>query len=331
MNPTHEPRQSRWLSADALGRLELPPPRWAVAGIVPEGASMLAGRPKLGKSWLALNLAVAVASGGQFLDVPVEQGPVLYLALEDGQRRIQGRLHRLLDPCGAAWPSHLHFTWTFPVLDADGLKLLAAEIKHVRPRLLIVDTLGRVRPVPLGSNAYQDDYRVVGSLQQLALNARLAIVLVAHTRKRRDGDAEPADPLDEVNGTTGVTGAADVVLVLSRKRHGNEGKLFLTGRDVEERQIALRWDAQNCLWSASSDLDDGLTDERRRLLQLLRRNAGEMDLDALAAGLGKEYAAVNMLASRMVEAGLLTRAGRGRYRIPGGVRSVEMLEQAAPN
>src|SRR5258705_4827436 len=73
------------------------PINWAVEGMLPEGCILFAGRPKLGKSWFVLQLALAVASGeNAFGDFPVNRGDVLYLALEDTRRRLQSRAKQLL-------------------------------------------------------------------------------------------------------------------------------------------------------------------------------------------------------------------------------------------
>lgn len=322
------------LSAAKLAAMQFTPVRWAVDGLIAEGVNILAGRPKLGKSWLALGAAVAVASGGQFLGVPVEQGPVLYLALEDSARRIQARLKRLLDDAGAAWPAGLTFAFQCPRTDAGGLDALKAEVRHSRPRLIVVDTFQKIRQRQTGGgNAYAEDYDAVGVLQQLALELQAAALLICHTRKRAKDDLEPDDPLDEVTGTTGITAAADAVLVLTRKRHGNEGKLFVSGRDVEECSLNLLWDPRHCLWSPqeAAGPDADLPEDRRTVLKLLRDSAPAADIRAIQERLGKTYHATAMLLGRMTRDGLIHKESRGRYRLPAEVNTVQSLMNPFPN
>ena len=123
-DPEPAPAVETFTAADLM-RMQLPEPRWAVNGIIPEGLSLLAGKPKLGKSWLALNIALAVATGGTALgSIHVEQGDVLYLALEDTKKRLQGRLDKLLHRQNAAAPERLTFATLWPRQDKGGLAAL---------------------------------------------------------------------------------------------------------------------------------------------------------------------------------------------------------------
>ena len=327
-----QPAKLRCLSAAKLAAMQFTPIRWAVDGLIAEGVNLLAGRPKLGKSWLALGAALAVATGGQFLGVPVDQGPVIYLALEDSARRIQARLSRLL--AAATWPDALTLAFHCPRTDAGGLEARQAEMRHRRPRLIVVDTFQKIRQRPTGGgNAYAEDYDAVGVLQQLALEIQAAALLICHTRKRGKDDLEPDDPLDEVNGTTGLTAAADAVLVLTRKRHGNEGKLFVSGRDVEEGSLNLVWDPRYCLWSPQEQggPDANLPEDRRAVLKILRDAPKAVDLRAIQYGLGKTYHATAMLVGRMTKDGLILKEVRGRYRLPAEVNTVQSLMNPFPN
>ena len=136
-----------------------------------------------------------------------------------------------------------------------------------------------------------------------------------------------------MNGTSGLTAAADAVLVLTRKRHGNEGKLFVSGRDVEERSLNLFWNPQYCLWSPLRDdgPDANLPDDRRAPLNVLHSADRPLNLQTIADRLRKTYAAASMLASRLVTDGLIVRQARGLYRLPDPVDSVESLKRVFPN
>jgi hypothetical protein len=219
--------------------------RWAVPDLVPEGATLLCGRPKSGKSWLALNLAMAVAAGGVALGTqPVEPGEVLYLALEDGDRRLQKRLKRLLEAQQTSCPPTLHLATSWARSSDGGLEAIADWLKaHERARLVVIDTLARVRDGHVG-NLYEEDYAALASLKALGDAHRCGVLVVHHTRK---SGAE--DFLDQVSGTTGLTGAADGVLVLARQRGRAEATLHVTGRDVEEeRALRLAWDRSRVHW-----------------------------------------------------------------------------------
>ncbi len=208
-------------------------------GLVPEGLTILAGSPKLGKSWAAaLDMALAVASGGQALGgVDVEQGDVLLLALEDSDRRLQDRCRHLLG-AGQPIPERLH-RLTRLAQPRRLLDTLRAFLNgHPGARLVIIDTLAKARPpAPPGVQQYDHEYAVAAALKQVVDAYSVALLVVHHTRKLAAGDF-----LAEVSGTHGLTGAADTVLVLGRGRGDADGVLKVTGRDVPEAEYAMRHD-----------------------------------------------------------------------------------------
>ena len=176
--------------------------RWVVPGMVPEGVALLAGKPKLGKSWLAMGLCVAVASGGvAFGNVRVEKGSALYLALEDNERRLQFRLKKIL--ARTEVPDGLHYSVECPRLDEGGVEAVEGWLRS-RPdaRLVVIDTLAKIRPRQRrGANAYQEDYEALEALLPLAARHNVAVLVVHHLRKMA-----ASDPLDEVNSSIGLTG-----------------------------------------------------------------------------------------------------------------------------
>src|SRR5262249_21023796 len=148
---------------------QLPEQRWAIEGLLPEGLTFFAGAPKLGKSWMALGLGIAVASGGHALGtIPVEQGEVLYLALEDNARRLQSRLRMLLNADPA--PDALHLETEWPKLDEGGIDRLNEWLdEYPSARLVIVDVWTRIRPWTRESGShYQADYEAATLLQAIA-------------------------------------------------------------------------------------------------------------------------------------------------------------------
>src|SRR5215207_710344 len=227
------------VSATELMAIEFPEPRWIVPGIVPEGTTILAGKPKMGKSWLALGTSVAVAAGGVALGTKrVERGAVLYLALEDNPRRLQSRLKKLL-PGGAA-PEGLELATEWPRLGDGGLDALEAWLNtHPDARLVVIDTLAKFRTGQTGKSLYKEDYEAVEPLVELAAHHNVAILIVHHLRK-----LGADDPLDQVSGSMGLTGGADGALVLNRERGRADAYLYVTGRDIEEeKELALSWDS----------------------------------------------------------------------------------------
>jgi hypothetical protein len=297
-------------SAVELMCKEIPPVRWVVPGILPEGVALLAGKPKLGKSWLGLGLCVAVAAGGYALgNVPVERGAALYLALEDNERRLQSRLGKMLDR--AEPPTGLDYATFCPRLDEGGLEEIARWLEnHPDGRLVILDTLAKVRPRAAGRNIYQEDYEALETLLPLAAEHSAAIVVVHHLRKQ-----SAADPLDEVNSSIGLTGGVDGALILKRDRTRADASLFVTGRDIEEeKDLALRWSPDIGAWTLVGDAEEYRTSqERQEILDYVHDAGGPVGVKEVATSLEKNYKTVAALMQKMLNAGTLSSSAYGKY------------------
>jgi hypothetical protein len=233
---------------------DLPEPRFLVAGVLPDGLSVLAARPKSGKSWFALQVAVAVSLGKPCLGgCETQPADVLYLALEDTRRRLKARAERILAATGWRPNQRLDLRVSWPRAGAGGLPLIAEWLEAHRGGLVIVDTLAKFRDPGDRGNAYHADYQAVADLKTLADQFEAAALAIHHTRK---GAAD--DPFDEVSGTLGINGAADSIMVLDRNRGADSGAVYLTGRDISEQTFSLKWDAAGGLWSVASR-GDGIT------------------------------------------------------------------------
>lgn len=299
-------------TAHALMQMELPEPSWVVQGILPEGLCLLAGKPKLGKSWMGLNLAMAVATGGTALGtIQVEKGEVLYLALEDTKRRLKSRIEKLLKQQDTEAPKGLHLTRTWPRQDQGGLDELVLWLRrHENTRLVVIDTWQRWRPPKTrGGNDYEQDYLHAGQLKEVADRFGVSVLAVHHCRK---GNSE--DPLEEVSGTLGLTGAADGVLVLQRERGQHHATLFTTGRDIEEQDIAVAWDAEFALWSAIGKADEyRISKERQAIMDVLRAHGEPMTPSQVAPLVGKLPNTCKQMLWRMERENWVMSDGNGRY------------------
>ena len=300
-------------TADELMAVEFPEPRWAVPGIIAEGVSLLAGPPKVGKSWLALGLGVAVASGGRAFDVlPVTAGDVLYLALEDTGRRLQHRLRKLLG--GQPAPRRLTLAITCPPLPDGGMEALGSWLdRHPDARLVVIDVLAKIRGRPdAGMSAYDADYATVNRIKALADHYSVAIVAVHHVRK-----ASSEDWLHEVSGTNGLAGAADATLVLKRPRGSADGVLHVTGRDIDETEYALGFHPASGAWQLLDGPPDEhtLPDTRATILRYLRHHP-DATPKQIAEATGINYDNAKRTCARMAADGQLAVDAAGRYRTP---------------
>ena len=298
------------IDAETLLGMEFAPINYVIPGFVAEGLTLLGGRPKLGKSWLALDFGIAVASGGKSLGVDCEQGDALYLALEDNQRRLQDRLRLVLPKFRRPDMSRLTLQTEAPKIGGGLIEALNAwRLSVPDPRLIIVDTLAIVRP-PKGRNqdSYAADYEALSPLQRFASEHRLAVVVVTHVRK-----AEAEDPLEMISGTNGLTGAADSIMILNRTADGP--KLYGRGRDVEEIEKALKFDGGR--WSVLGDVDEvKRSGERCKIMDTLAAASGPMKPSEIADATGMKLTNVNYLLRKMVAAGEAEKEGYGAYVSP---------------
>ncbi|MDT3395220.1 AAA family ATPase [Streptomyces sp. B1866] len=312
LQPAQQRIRTAW-TADELMATEFPEPRWAVPGIIAEGVNLLAGPPKVGKSWLSLGLALAVAAGGQAMaSVPVDGGPVLYLALEDTPRRLQTRMRKILGRSQA--PASLTLATSCPPLPQGGNEAIAQWIeRHPDARMVVIDVFAKIRGTSAFSgSAYDADYAAVGHVKRIADHYGIAIVLVHHVRK-----AGSDDFLAEVSGTNGLAGAADATLVLKRARGQADGVLHVTGRDVDEAEYALRFEAEAGAWQLLDGpaADHTIGDTRATVLRYVRTNP-EAKPKQIAEGTGLPPDLVRQTCSRMANDVQLIRKNGG-YVVPG--------------
>ena len=297
------------LTAAELLSLELPPIRWSVQGLLPEGVTLLAGKPKLGKSWMALGVAIAISTGGVALGTrPVEEGDVLYMALEDNYRRLGKRLKKLLK--GEA-PERLQIVTEWPRMDEGGAEALERWLEAHPDARLVVDILKRVRPrTSPNRSVYEADYEALEAMQRLAAEFEVSILVVHHLRK-----LGAADPLDEISGSTGLSGGADGVLVLKRDRGRADAYLHVTGREIEEEaELALRWDADLASWTLVGDAEEyRISQERQEIVRVLEEAEEPMSPKEVAELLGKPPNTVKYLMWKMSKDGQLATVGKGRY------------------
>ncbi|GAA4831666.1 hypothetical protein GCM10023221_04360 [Luteimicrobium xylanilyticum] len=324
-----------YFTADQLLDTEFPDPRWAVEGLIPEGLTLLAGAPKLGKSWLALGIGISIAAGGYALG-SIETAPpadVLYLALEDTPRRLKSRLTKML--AGEPAPRGLTIMTQMPSMP-QATELIAGWLdEHRDARLVVVDVLGKIRP-SLAANAdrYDADYKVISALKQIADNYGIAIVAVTHVRKMADGDV-----FNTVSGSTGLTGAADTTLVLRRARGEHGASLHITGRDVEENEYALTFAPETGTWTldgtdlhqaaervATNKAVAGVSDDMAAVIELVNSKPEGVRAGDVATALGWPSTKATTYLNRACDQGRISKPGRGLF--AAGVMSVSSVSSA---
>ena len=215
-----------------------------IEGLLCVGTNFVVGKPKIGKSFLVLQIAYHVSRGIPIWGFPVRQGSVLYLALEDTEQRIQ---QRMADMFGIISTRSLHFA-TEALCINDGLEEQIKSFleKHDDTVLIIIDTLEKARS--MDKHDYASDYSVISVIKKLTDNRNLGILLVHHQRKQ---DAD--DVLDLVSGTNGLTGSADGTYILSKNnRTDNEGTLEIISRDLDDMRLHVSFNRERLIWELDS-------------------------------------------------------------------------------
>ena len=299
-------RDGAWLESQVFSE-----PAWSVPGIIPEGCCILAGPPKIGKSFLVLAIALAAAGGNRVLGVEVQHRPVLYLALEDNARRLQTRARMLLDD--GPFP-HRFYYLTREATDG-AMDLARGWVKEHSDGgpMVIVDTLEKVRG-QRGNNPYADDYKAGTALQSL-VTVGGSVIAVHHTRKGASDDF-----LDDVSGTLGLACSVDTVITLKRVRNTNTGTLNVTGRDVEEKVYSLLFvdgvwkaDGGELAAAAIKATERKLGEKMRNVLELVDSRSQTTAADVVIhMGIGHSTARqyLHRLAN---DHGLITRLATGAY------------------
>ena len=265
------------ITAEDLQNRTYEPTPFLVDELIPEGLHILAGAPKIGKSWLALWLCLCISQGQPLWNFATTQGEVLYLSLEDSFQRIQTRLFDLTEDA----PPTLHFA-----IMADTLKRgLEQQIEqflteHPTTKLVVIDTLQCVRGTGSDSNLYANDYQDIGLLKKLADNQHIAILLIHHLRKLHDDD-----PMNMISGSTGLSGAADSTFVLQKSsRLANIASLHCTGRDIPDRTLKLELGEDDHVWKLLEDSKTCSGASEISALQLVRLFSALLSADPAYTG-----------------------------------------------
>jgi len=260
--PTENKNTLAIIDGETLMDMRLPPTKFCVDTLLPQGVSILGGAPKIGKSWLVLDLCIRIAKGEPLWGLPTHRGTTLYLCLEDPLRRVQERLNCITDEV----PPNAFFATAAGTL-ADGLyeQIKSFVAEHSDTALVAIDTLQIIRNSTADSS-YANDYDEVRKLKQLADELNISLLLVHHLRKQGD-----SDPLNKLSGTTGISGSVDAVFILDQsKRNATGATLICRGRDIAYRELELTFSKEKFVWERISDsLDDPALTLPRELVSLV--------------------------------------------------------------
>lgn len=300
--------------ADDLCEKRFPQLLPILPGLVMEGVTLLAARPKIGKTWLLQQIACAV--GGEHQDTlgtTATWGDVLYLNLEDGNRRAQRRLTKYFGIDRNNWPRRMRLADAWRPLRDGGIEDLREWCREVvKPTLITVDTLKKVRPVRGRQQSdYAADYEACEPLKALCEEFPGLGIIVAHHDRKAGAD----DVFDTVSGTLGLTGGVDAIMMLKRVPQGLT--LHITGRDLENDVAKLiEFDREACRWRIGEDLSAANhPDPGARIVAALEAADGPMTNAELAAQVRVGRAYLDVILGRLAAKGTITRVGQGKYAV----------------
>lgn len=236
-------KELKMYSSEYIMNTPMKPIEYCVDGLISQGLFVLAGAPKVGKSWLALDMCLSIAKGEKVLGKETLCGHAVYLSLEDSLLRLQNRLYELTDE-----PSD---NLNFAIMAESISNGLPEQIEYCRKRfddlkIVVIDTLQKVRNE--SESSYSSDYKELSVLKSLADKLGIAIVLVHHTRKCSDGD-----PFNMISGSTGLSGCVDGSMVLIESKRGSrKAKLYCVGRDIENQEINVVFESSR--WKVSDEI-----------------------------------------------------------------------------
>ena len=232
----------RTISMEELYDTAYPPRVPIVEGLIFNGTYLFVGAPKVGKSFFMAQLGYHVSMGIPLWGFPVTKGTVLYLALEDDYARLQRRLSKMF---GMEGSSNLHFATQSKALNQGLEEQLHKFVKeHEDARLIIIDTLQKVREASGDKLSYGNDYEIVTKLKRFSDQYGICLLVVHHTRKM-----ESSDSFDMISGTNGLLGAADGAFIMQKeKRTENKAVLEVAGRDQQDQRLFLNFNREQCVW-----------------------------------------------------------------------------------
>lgn len=240
-------------TAKELVAEDLPPTEYIVDVIIAKGLVVLSAKSKIGKSWLALQLALAVASGEDFLGFNTTQGDVLYIDLENTESITQSRLTTLLN--GSEPPDNLVIINDYSTMNDSFMADITEYLEEHRDvSLVIVDVFQKIKKAKKANQSdYDDIYESFAPLKELVGKYNISLILIMHNRKMDD----PTDPFSNILGSTAIMGASDEVLVIHKKeRKDIDATLSITGRTVRGGDYAIRFNEPLCKWEMIGDAEE---------------------------------------------------------------------------
>lgn len=297
---------SKIMSASQLGSKNIPQIEWLIEKILPKGLTIVAGRPKVGKSFLTLNIACTISEGLKFLNkYPTKKRKVLLVTNEDSERRIKNRLSKIKYN-----KDNLLFYFEPFQFSGDFEEPLKNVLQESKIDFVIIDTLVKaIKMKNSKKNQYYSEYEIFGKIQDVCRKLNIGIILVHHTRK-----AHSDHDIDKILGTTGISGAVDTVWILEKQKP-YYFRLAIQGKDVNEIDLSIKSVGNIGNFIIDENYNEyNITPERTEILDLFGNNGKTLTTGGIADLVGKSKSNISNMLVKMVEDGLLEKTNYGQYR-----------------
>ena len=305
----------KFISTYDLNKKNLPDIKWVIEDLIPEGLTILAARPKMGKSFLALYLAACVAKERRVWDkYRTNKSNVLYLAYEDSIQSIKYRQTKMFSSLNInsdEYPKNFHICTDYQRLEKEKLDSHFHELSDQGMQFVIIDTMASGVVYNIGGQSmYFKEYELISALKNSSSKSGINVMLIHHTKK-----GVPTDSIEAVLGTTGITGAVDTIWVMGKE--GTQVYLDTAGKNVSSERLALTFDKKRFLWNLVGSVDPvihRLTIERSEILGILKDNENPMKTGEIAIKVNKSVSATSELLGKLNKETLVEKTGYGYWK-----------------
>lgn len=290
--PVPPPKRKTSFTFDELTDADFPEPNYIVPEMIPAGVTDLNAKSKVGKTTMTVQLTAAKASGGNFLGYKLDPGPVLYIAYEDGARNLKDRFTRYRLPRGT--PIQIETEWR--LLPKGGMADIQLEVARDYYGLIVIDPISYALGMADRLN-FGVMYSIFGDLNRMAVNANMSIVCNDHQPKHNIFEA---NPLDDAYGAASIGGAVAAALGIYRDKGKKEWTLSIRGREIPERDLAIRFDRDTLSWQLLGELDHVQQDSRKgkilKAIQTLKTVGTTPTVTAIAehTGIAKSHVSTDL-------------------------------------
>lgn len=287
---------------------------YLIPELMPKGLTIFAGKSKVGKTLFITNIIIAMAAGKPaFSEYEIDgKGKTLFLSLEDDENRFVSRYKGITESLGGLSTKKqalIDIRRPWPRLNEGGLKKIEDWLrKEKRAKLVVIDTLQKIRGNPGRMDQYAYDYATLGPLYDLAHKYEVSIICLHHTTKMSYDD-----PFENILGSTGMQGAADNICILAKEPHGQASHRFsIRGKDIEEKHLAFNMDYP--IFSFVGDASEGKRSIERQIIIDFLKDAGRvMQLKDIQAGLGDKGKSAHNILPQLVKSGHIVKVATGKY------------------